>query len=101
MPPHPQLNATSLVTTDRTPHRVSVELVFRRSSITGSTVVTLTLNGAKSSATRLNTRSIVASSDALKFAVSVSVLYAGESIVVTPYELFHEVPVVVWPLKSR
>ena len=68
------MNATSLVTTARTPHRVSVELDFRRSSSTGSTVVTLTLNGAKSSATRFQTCWIVESSEELKFAVSASVL---------------------------
>ena len=60
--------------------------------VAGSTVVTFTFQGAKSSATAAHDSRMICSSVALNVVRSPSRLYGGETIVATPYAAFQLVP---------
>jgi hypothetical protein len=85
----------------RMPYSRSELEVFRNASTPGSTVVTFTSQGAKSSATRSHHRWIMSRSCALNVDGSPSVSYGADTIDGSPDRLFHDVPSVTWPSTSR
>ena len=86
----------------RMPKAASVLLLRVSASTPGSSVVTSTSKGAKSSATRFQIVSMRAASSSLSDAGLPSVSYAGVVIAAPPVKfVFQEVLVVVWPSKSR
>ena len=88
--------------TTRMPYAWSPTLVLRSASTPGSSVVTSTANGAKSSVTRFQIARITARSLGLKLAGSPSRSKASDTMGLPFVKLvFQIVLAVVWPLKSR